>query len=68
VRRPASQPRWAIVVHGGCGRWESKDTARALGGVRAAIGAARRVLTDGGRALDAVCAAVVGHQDDPHDK
>ena len=52
-------------MHGGCGRWESKDTAKALGGVRAAIGAARRVLTDGGRALDAVCAAVVVLEDDP---
>ena len=52
-------------MHGGCGRWESKDTAKALGGVRAAIGAARRVLTDGGQALDAVCAAVVVLEDDP---
>ena len=52
-------------MHGGCGRWESKDTAKALVGVRAAIGAARRVLTDGGPALDAVCAAVVVLEDDP---
>jgi beta-aspartyl-peptidase (threonine type) len=52
-------------VHGGCGRWASKDTARALAGVRAAVAAARRVLADGGRALDAVCAAVVALEDDP---
>jgi beta-aspartyl-peptidase (threonine type) len=41
------------------------DTARALAGVRAAVVAARRVLADGGRALDAVCAAVVLLEDDP---
>ncbi len=52
-------------MHGGCGRWESKDTARALAGVRAATLAARRVLAAGGRALDAVCAAVVVLEDDP---
>ncbi|HSD44581.1 MAG TPA: isoaspartyl peptidase/L-asparaginase [Burkholderiales bacterium] len=57
--------RWAIVVHGGCGRWEAKDATAALAGVRAAAAAARRVLADGGRALDAVCAAVVVLEDDP---
>lgn len=58
-------PRWAIVVHGGCGRWEAKDTAAALAGVRAAVAAGRRVLADGGSALNAVCAAVVALEDDP---
>jgi beta-aspartyl-peptidase (threonine type) len=58
-------PRWAIVVHGGCGRWEAKDTVRALAGVRAATAAGRRVLAAGGSALDAVCAAVVVLEDDP---
>lgn len=65
MQRPARTPRWAIVVHGGCGRWESKSSAKALAGVRAAIAAAHRVLTDGGPALDAVCAAVVVLEDDP---
>ena len=57
--------RWAIVVHGGCGRWAARDTAAALAGVRAAIAAGRRVLAAGGAALDAVCAAVVVLEDDP---
>ncbi len=57
--------RYAIVVHGGCGRWAAKDTAAALAGVRAAVAAGRRVLADGGSALDAVCAAVVVLEDDP---
>jgi beta-aspartyl-peptidase (threonine type) len=65
VRSLVSAPHWAIVVHGGCGRWAAKDTASALAGVRAAVVAARRVLADGGRALDAVCAAVVALEDDP---
>jgi beta-aspartyl-peptidase (threonine type) len=58
-------PRWAIVVHGGCGRWRSADTATALAGVRAAAAAGRAVLAAGGSALDAVCAAVVVLEDHP---
>jgi beta-aspartyl-peptidase (threonine type) len=58
-------PRWAIVVHGGCGRWRSADTAAALAGVRAAAAAGRAVLAAGGPALDAVCAAVVVLEDHP---
>ncbi len=57
--------RWAIVVHGGCGRWERGDPLTALKGVRAAVQAGARVLADGGSALDAVCAAVVVLEDDP---
>jgi beta-aspartyl-peptidase (threonine type) len=57
--------RYAIVVHGGCGRWSSADTAAALAGVRAAVAAGRAVLAGGGTALDAVCAAVVALEDDP---
>ncbi len=57
--------RYVIAVHGGCGGWERSDTGRALAGVRAAVQAARRLLHDGGSALDAVCAAVVLLEDDP---
>jgi beta-aspartyl-peptidase (threonine type) len=58
-------PRFAIAVHGGCGRWDGGDTRAALRGVRAAVEAARRILAGGGSALDAVCAAVVVLEDDP---
>lgn len=61
----SASPRWALVVHGGCGRWAPSDTAAALAGVRAAVGVARRILASGGTALDAVCAAVVTLEDDP---
>jgi beta-aspartyl-peptidase (threonine type) len=57
--------RYAIAVHGGCGRWDGRDTRGALRGVRAAVDAARRILGSGGSALDAVCAAVVVLEDDP---
>ncbi len=57
--------RYAIAVHGGCGRWDGRNTRAALQGVRAAVEAARRILTGGGSALDAVCAAVVVLEDDP---
>ena len=58
-------PGYAIAVHGGCGRWDGRDTRAALRGVRAAVEAAHRVLTGGGSAVDAVCAAVVVLEDDP---
>jgi beta-aspartyl-peptidase (threonine type) len=60
-----SRRRYAIAVHGGCGRWDGRDTRAALRGVRAAVEAARRILAGGGSALDAVCAAVVVLEDDP---
>lgn len=58
-------PRYVIAVHGGCGGWDRAETGRALKGVRSALQAARRILHDGGSALDAVCAAVVLLEDDP---
>jgi beta-aspartyl-peptidase (threonine type) len=58
-------PGYAIAVHGGCGRWDGRDTRAALRGVRAAVEAARRILAGGGSAVDAVCAAVVVLEDDP---
>lgn len=61
----SASPRYAIVVHGGCGRWADGDTAAALAGVRAAATVARQILAGGGTALDAVCAAVVALEDDP---
>src|SRR5262245_40130627 len=57
--------RYAIAVHGGCGRWEKADAGRALDGVRAALQNGRRILDAGGSALDAACAAVVALEDDP---
>jgi beta-aspartyl-peptidase (threonine type) len=56
---------YAIVVHGGCGEWESSATAAALAGVRRAVQAGQRILATGGTALDAVCAAAVILEDDP---
>ncbi len=64
-RRSAPSDGCAIAVHGGCGRWDARDTRAALRGVRAALEAGRRVLAGGGSALDAVCAAVVVLEDDP---
>jgi len=58
-------PGYAIAVHGGCGRWDGRDTRAALRGVRVAVQAARRILATGGSAVDAVCAAVVVLEDDP---
>lgn len=57
--------QYALVVHGGAGKWEEKEAAAALAGVRAAARAGLRVLAGGGSALDAAVAAVVVLEDDP---
>lgn len=54
-----------LVVHGGAGNWDARDHEAALAGVRAALQAGLAVLGRGGRALDAVIAAVVALEDDP---
>jgi len=66
-----SAPKWAIAIHGGAGSM-SRDTFDAAAiaaheaGLAAALEAGRAVLADGGSALDAVTAAVVALEDDPH--
>jgi len=57
--------RFAVVVHGGAGRWRERWHAGALAGVTAAARAAIDVLAAGRSALDAVCAAAVVLEDDP---
>ena len=64
-------PKWAIAVHGGAGSM-TRDTldpaaiAAHEAGLAAALDAGRVVLAGGGSALDAVTAAVVVLEDDPH--
>jgi beta-aspartyl-peptidase (threonine type) len=55
----------AIIVHGGAGEWASERHARARDGVRRAAATGDAILVDGGRALDAVVAAVRVLEDDP---
>jgi L-asparaginase / beta-aspartyl-peptidase len=57
--------RYAIVVHGGCGRWEASATSGALKSLRRAALTGQHVLAAGGAALEAVCAAAVLLEDDP---
>jgi beta-aspartyl-peptidase (threonine type) len=54
---------FAVLVHGGAGKWESSANP-SEGCVHAADGAAR-ILIAGGSALDAVEAAVIALEDDP---
>src|SRR4249920_2673137 len=44
-------PRYAIVVHGGCGHWSHGHTRAALSGVRAALAAGRKVVVLGDNPL-----------------
>jgi len=63
--------KWAIAIHGGAGSM-TRDTldyaaiAAHEAGLAVALEAGRAVLARGGSALDAVTAAVVALEDDPH--
>ena len=64
-------PRWTLVIHGGAGTIErDRITPEQDQAIRSALGAAlaagQAVLAGGGDALDAVQAAVVVLEDDPH--
>ena len=56
----------AIAVHGGAGREVPEDRAARAAGLERAAEAGWSVLAAGGAALDAVVAAVVVLEDDPH--
>ena len=65
------QPRWSLAIHGGAGIINRGDLtpereAAYRGGLNAALGAGRAVLERGGSSLDAVQAALVVLEDDPH--
>ena len=55
----------AVVVHGGAGTPPGADPAPYFQGTRRAAEAGLRVLTQGGSALDAACAAALVLEDDP---
>src|SRR5262245_55554527 len=59
--------RFGIVVHGGAGDlWPDEDKDAAKDGVAAAVTAGYEVLERGGSAMDAVEAAVIVLENDPH--
>lgn len=67
----APPPRWSIAIHGGAGTITREGTtpekeAEYRAALSAALEAGSRVLRDGGTALDAVEAAIVLMEDDPH--
>jgi beta-aspartyl-peptidase (threonine type) len=57
--------RPTLIVHGGAGAANPELGAAQSAGCRAALHAGWQVLEDGGRAVDAVCAAVAQLEDDP---
>jgi beta-aspartyl-peptidase (threonine type) len=63
--------KWAVAVHGGAGEaeWEHMDKASAdafRAGLSNSLAAATRKLEEGASALDAVQAAILVLEDDPH--
>jgi L-asparaginase / beta-aspartyl-peptidase len=68
---PAAPKKWTLVIHGGAGTIErARITSEQDKAIRAALDAAlsagEKVLASGGAALDAVEAAVLVLEDDPH--
>lgn len=64
----ASEPRWALAIHGGAGVINTDDAewvAATEEGMARALDVGVKVLEGGGSALDAVAAAVVALEDDP---
>jgi len=66
-----SQPTWSIAIHGGAGtmsrdRMSAELQAKYEAALGAALDAGSAVLAAGGSALDAVEAAIVLLEDDPH--
>lgn len=55
----------ALIVHGGAGSWRPGSDADAIAGTTAAVDAGRKILQQGGSALDAACAAAVVLEDNP---
>lgn len=56
---------YAVVVHGGAGRWDRDRASPLVAGVRRAADRAGAILAGGGSALDGVVAAVTELEDDP---
>ena len=68
---PAAPQRWTLVIHGGAGTIErARITPEQDRAIRAALdlalAAGEKILASGGDALDAVEAAVLVLEDDPH--
>lgn len=64
-------PAWTLIIHGGSGMMSrdnlpAAEDEGARAGLQAALAAGAAVLDNGGSALDAVEAAVVVLEDDPH--
>ncbi|WP_221088236.1 isoaspartyl peptidase/L-asparaginase family protein [Deinococcus aquaedulcis] len=59
------QGRWAIIVHGGATEVPPEKQAASRAGVLAALNAGHQILQAGGRAVDAVEAAIRVLEDDP---
>ncbi|MBX7459075.1 isoaspartyl peptidase/L-asparaginase [Qipengyuania sp. 1NDH17] len=63
------EPRWSIAIHGGAGtiareNMSDEEDAAYRASLQAALDAGRKVLEDGGEALDAVEAVIVMLEDD----
>lgn len=65
----SSMERWSLAIHGGAGVINSSKTEwldDAKRGLEASLRAGQAVLSSGGSAIDAVVAAVMSLEDDPH--
>ncbi len=65
----SSRPQWAIAIHGGAGgdfnEWDEAKKMRRLDGLKNALNEGKKILSNGGTALDAIEATVRILEDDP---
>lgn len=55
----------ALIVHGGCGIWLPYIESKATAGCHDAVAAGKRILLEGGSAVDAVVSACVALENNP---
>lgn len=71
MEKPVAKPEWTLLIHGGAGVMRREEMTPEMdaayrAGLNAALDAGAKVLASGGKAVDAVQAAVIVLEDNPN--
>jgi len=71
MEKPVAKPEWTLLIHGGAGVMRREEMTPEMdasyrAGLTAALDAGAKVLAGGGKAVDAVQAAVIVLEDNPN--
>lgn len=71
LEKPVAKPEWTLLIHGGAGVMRREEMTPEMdasyrAGLTAALDAGAKVLAGGGKAVDAVQAAVIVLEDNPN--